>query len=405
MKAQGLPPMHDAAQAMELLEAICSIDSRTREGAAGTLRIGDILTEPLQAMGFKVEGIAPLPDENLHGRHLRATRQFSAPAPLVFIAHTDTALSPADVPFRVDRPAGRVYGSGVADMKGGCLILLEAIRIALAESEAVRQTGLVVLMNSAEELPGTSFALLAREAAQGATACLGFEPAPPGPAGTHGVVCARKGIARFDLACFGRAAHAGSDHRIGISAVRELARKIEHIEGLTDHAAQVSANVGRVSGGRVANQVPDEAFAEFEVRAFDTDLLQRACDAVERICAEPSVRSVADGQTTRLVLRGYRAYPPWPPREGSDRLARRYAELAARRGLTVTPVSSGGGADASHVADLAPSLDGLGILGGGMHSKAEWADLTTWPLRARIAADLIADLCESKARPDQAPPG
>jgi glutamate carboxypeptidase len=383
---------------LDLLEAICAIDSRTHEGAEGTIRVADALGEPLRAMGFEVNQIAPLPEENLHGRHLKAIRNPAAPTKLIFIGHTDIILAPEDVPFRVDRAAGRVYGSGVCDMKGGCLVLQEAIRLALEESEAVREAGLIVLLNSAEELPGTSFAQLARDTVQGATACLAFEPAPPPSHGTHGVVAARKGIVRLDLTCFGRAAHAGGNHEVGISAIRELARKIEQIEGLTDYSEAVTANVGYIRGGRVANQVPDEAYAEFEVRAFDSGRLQAAWDAIKAMCAVSSVRSPADGQPSRLVLCGHRAYPPWAPNKGTDMLVQRYTELAAARGLPMKAVSSGGGADASHVADLAPTLDGLGPVGSAMHSTSEWADLTTWPLRVRIAADLIKDLCGNRQR-------
>lgn len=385
--------MSYTAPGIELLEAICSIDSRTLEGAEGNNRVSEALGERFRDLGFEVTEHDPLPEEGVRGRHLRAVRHPSAQTRLVFLGHTDTILSPEEVPFRVAPSAGRVYGSGVCDMKGGCVILLEAIRVALAESEAVRQAGLIVLLNSAEETSSKSFTLLAREAAKEASACLGFEPAYPGPAGSHHVVTARKGIVRFNLACFGRAAHAGNNHRAGVNAIRELARKIEQIEGLTDHSRDVVANVGRVSGGRVPNQVPDEASAEFEVRALDAALLEHTCDAVKAICSMPSILSVADGQPTRLELSEHRAYPPWATNGRTDRLAQRYARLAARRGLLITPVASGGGADASYVADLTPTLDGLGPLGGEVHSKSEWADLATWPLRVNAAADMIADLC------------
>jgi acetylornithine deacetylase/succinyl-diaminopimelate desuccinylase-like protein len=127
--------------------------------------------------------------------------------------------------------------------------------------------------------------------------------------------------------------------------------------------------------------------------------MRRACDAVGRICAEPSVRSAADGTPARLELRERDSYPPWPANSGSDALAGRYVKLAAKQGITARPVARGGGSDVSHAADLTPALDGLGILGGGLHSKSEWADAATLPVRARIAADLIAELCVPPVTP------
>jgi acetylornithine deacetylase/succinyl-diaminopimelate desuccinylase-like protein len=56
-------------------------------------------------------------------------------------------------------------------------------------------------------------------------------------------------------------------------------------------------------------------------------------------------------------------------------------------------VGSGGGSDGNHVADLTPTLDGLGVLGGMLHQPGEWADWKSFPDRSRVAADLIMDLC------------
>lgn len=378
---------------VELLGALCAIDSRTVEGAAGATQVAALLGERLQAMGFTLTWVDPGPEEGPRGRHLQAVRHPDAATRLLLIGHTDTVLSPADVPFRLDAAAGRAYGAGTCDMKGGCVLLLEALRLALADSAAVRAAGLVVLLNAAEEMSGPSFPALARRWGEGARACLGFEPSAAGADAAHAFVIARKGTVRFTLTCRGRAAHAGADHPRGVNAIRELARKIEQIESLTDYAGGVTANVGCISGGRVSNQVADEAVALFEVRAFEPDRLERTCEAVRQICSEPTVRSAADGLPVRLELSEYHSYPPWPPNPGADALARRYEAVARRHGIALAPRRSGGAADTSHVAALAPTLDGLGIRGDGLHSTLEWADTATLPLRARLAADLLTDLC------------
>lgn len=377
----------------EFLEAVCSVDSRTVDGAEGTVRVAEMFAERLAPMGFDMEWIDASFSDEPRGKHLKAVRNPGAPTRVVLMGHTDTVLSPADAPFRREPRTGRACGAGVCDMKGGCVILLDAARTALAESPSVRDASLVVLLDCSEELSGPSFPELARETARGAAACLSFEPVCAGPNGELQVVVARKGVVRFGLTCFGRAAHAGNDHEIGVNAIRELARKIEQIEALTDYERGVSANVGCIRGGRVPNQVADEAFASFEARAFESDVLDGVCDAVKEICSAPTVRSPADGTATRLELTEHRSYPPWPQSDGTDGLARRYAALARERGSAATPARRGGGSDASHVAGLAPTLDGLGMIGGGMHAPNEWADATTLPLRARLAADLIVDIC------------
>lgn len=381
-------------QWMELLEAVCRIDSRTVDGAAGTTQVSAAFGERLESMGFAIQWHNPSSEEGTRGRHLVAVRNPAASRKLLLLGHTDTVLSPEDVPFRVDRASQRMHGAGVCDMKGGCVLVLAAIEQALA-IEAVRGAQLVVMFNCTEEIAGPSFPLLARQEAQGAMACLSFEPARVGPDGEHQVVISRKGVCRFMLRCRGRSAHSGVDHVFGVSAIREIARKIEALETLTDYARDLTFNVGIIRGGNASNQVPDEANAVFDLRAFDAVVLNQARATVKRICNEPTVRSPHDGVTTELELSEFYSYPTWPQRDNAAALANRYAHHARRHAIAAVATSSGGGADASHVADLLPTLDGLGILGGGLHQNTEWADLNSLSSRTQSVADLIVDLCTS----------
>lgn len=381
---------------VEWLESLCAVDSRTVAGAAGATRVSELLGERLQALGFALEWVDAAGAVPPRGRHLKAVRNPGAAVRLLLLGHADTVLSPAEVRFRVDHAEGRVYGSGVCDMKGGCVVLLEALRQALEEDARFRDAGVTVLFNAAEEYCEPSFRDLAREAARGARACLNFEPATLDAQGRPRIVVARKGVVRFNLRSMGRAAHAGNAHPAGVNAIRELARKIEQIEALTDYEREVTANVGRIQGGNVSNQVAAEAEALFEVRAFQEDRLQDVCAKVRALCEVSTVSSAADGTPTQLALQEHRSYPPWPESAATAALAQRYQAFAERRGgAPVQCLRSGGGADSSHVADLTATLDGLGIRGGGMHTPGEWADLRTLPLQARLASDLLQALVQA----------
>src|SRR5262249_60630773 len=107
----------------------------------------------------------------------------------------------------------------------------------------------------------TSGEIIEREA-RNAKHVLVTEPAREGGK----VVTARKGTARFEVHVKGQAAHSGSRHQDGRSAVRELARQILAIEGFTNYALGVTTNVGIISGGTRANVVPEEALAEVDMR-------------------------------------------------------------------------------------------------------------------------------------------
>jgi glutamate carboxypeptidase len=309
------------------------------------------------------------------------------------MGHSDTVLGPADVPFRHDPATGRIQGAGVCDMKGGNVLLVEAVGKALERHAAVRDTELAVLFNCSEESAGPSFRQLVRPIAAGARACLNFEPARLGVDGRHLVVVGRKSSVRCRVTCRGRAAHAGNEHAAGINAVRQVARIVEQLESLTDYSRDLTVNVGAMHGGLVANQVPDEAHAVFGVRTFDPALLEDALARIRAICTTPTVRSARDGAPAQLTFEHYVSYPCWPQTAATLGLAKRYTALAEKHGIAVDTLCCGGAADANHVADLCPALDGLGIVGDDMHTHHEWADARSFEARTHAAADLIGELC------------
>lgn len=353
----------------------------------------------LEPLGFEIRWHDADASEAPRGRHLQAVRcPQHATGGILLLGHTDTVLAPAMVPWEHNADTQKIQGSGVCDMKGGCVLMLHALATALHSSSSdssphsLHNTRIEVLFNACEEIAGPSFRKLVRQSASHAKVCLSFEPATLAADGVSEFVTARTGVSRFVLRCTGRASHAGMDHPHGVSAIREVARKIEQLEQITDHSKNLTLNVGMMHGGQASNQVADYAQATFGLRAFDADLHHAARDKVHAICTTPTVSSPRDHATTTLTLEEYASYPPWPESDNAQKLAQRYQALAKKHGHATRPIHSGGGADASHVADLLPVIDGLGILGGGLHQKNEWADLASFQPRSAAVADLLNEL-------------
>jgi glutamate carboxypeptidase len=77
--------------------------------------------------------------------------------------------------------------------------------------------------------------------------------------------------------------------------------------------------------------------------------------------------------------------------EASAGLIRRVKEIAKDLGFEVDDQATGGASDANPVAALGiPTLDGLGPVGGGAHSRDEWLDLSSIVPRVTMLAGLIA---------------
>ena len=315
---------------------------------------------------------------------LRVAHRPGAARRLLLVGHYDTAHTAADPgpPVELTSP-GVLTGPGVADMKGGILVALAALA-GFEASPAAEGVGWELLLTPDEELGAPRSRAALEDAGRRADAALVFEPA----AGDGDVVVARSGRFVIDLEVAGRAAHAGRDPWNGRSAVAALAELILAAEAMNARADGVSVNVGRIEGGGAVNVVPARARAELDVRAPTAEGLAGVEKRLVAAAAGVGARREVEARVgARLRC------PPMPRTPDAERMAVAYVEGAATLGLRVATVAVGGVSDANHVAATgAPVLDGLGVVGGGLHGPDEWASLASLDERAVAAALLMERL-------------
>lgn len=296
--------------------------------------------------------------------------------PLLVIGHADTVWpigTLASMPFRVAN--GLAYGPGTFDMKGGLVLLVEALRLVGPKRRPLR-----VFLTADEERGSLSAREPLREAAAGVAAALVLEP--PTPAGA--LKTARKGLRRFRLVVEGREAHAGTNPEHGASAIEELAHQVLRIKALGEASPGISVNVGVVRGGTEGNVVAAHAEARVDVR------LAHAADSARLDDALRSLQPVVDG--TRLRFEEEYARPPLERTEASAALFAKATEHGRVLGLELREAASGGGSDGNLVGALGvPVLDGLGAEGGGAHARREHVRLGSIPVRAQLLARLLED--------------
>lgn len=339
----------------ELLRELVEIESPTGD----TTEIQARMEEELRAIGARVER---------RDRHLYARIEGEAP-PLLVLGHVDTVWprgTLAQMPFRLD--GDRAYGPGTYDMKGGLVVLLEALRRADTR-HAIR-----VVVNADEEVGSPTSRTLLEQAAAGAVAAFVVE----GPGEGGQLKTARKGIGRFTLTVRGRAAHAARPTE-GISAIEEFAHQVLRLQRLAGHG--VTVNVGVVSGGTRENVVPAAAEAVFDVRV--PTLADR-----ERIDA--ALRELSPVLTgARLELAGGWTRPPLGRSPGAGRLFEAARTHGRELGLELEEQSAAGGSDGNLVGHLVPVLDGLGPEGGGAHADDEHVLVESLEVRAELLARIL----------------
>ncbi|MDE2618723.1 MAG: M20/M25/M40 family metallo-hydrolase, partial [Sphingomonadales bacterium] len=177
------------------------------------------------------------------GRNLHLSVRPEAPRRVLLTGHMDTVF-PADEPFQTCRwlDAGTLNGPGVADMKGG-LVVMQAALWAFTASPYAGSLGYEVVLNADEEIASPGSAALLAEAAGRVQAALTFEPALPD--GT--LAGARKGSGNFSAVVRGRAAHAGrnpADGRNALVAAAALAVELARLA-----LPGVTCNPARLDGG------------------------------------------------------------------------------------------------------------------------------------------------------------
>src|SRR4051812_39593522 len=197
------------------------------------------------------------------GDHLVMRSSWGQDAPgILVLSHLDTVHPLGFIkrlPFRID--GDRAFGPGIYDMKGGAYLAYHAFRQICADG-ARPPLGVTQLYVSDEEIGSpTSRALIEAEGRR-AKYVLVTEPAREGGK----IVTGRKGVARFEIFVKGVPAHAGTRPQDGRSAIRELGNIIQTLEAMNDFSRGISVNVGVVRGGTKPNVIPEEAYAEVDMR-------------------------------------------------------------------------------------------------------------------------------------------
>lgn len=312
-----------------------------------------------------------------------------APRQMLLVGHYDTVFG-ADDPFQaVTVTDEQILGPGVADMKGGLLVLKTALE-QLEQSPMASGVGWELLFNPDEELGSVGSAPVLAEAARDKDVGFIFEPSFP----DGGLAGGRKGSGTFSIVVRGRAAHAGRDHADGRNAVAALARITSQIDGLNGRWDGVTINPGVVRGGHTTNIVPDVAVLKLNVRAATQQDADVAVAEIHRICRHAET----DGITTSLT--GGFTRPPKPYDSRQRRLLEAAARIGEELGLTITIQETGGVSDGNNLYEAGlPNIDNLGVHGANIHSSEEFMWTESLVTRSQLATVLFLEFASGRLVP------
>lgn len=379
---------------LSLLESWVNINSYT-DNLEGLALMTDALISAFSPLQGEMQRIILPPRKkidskgNLYeapvGNALVITKHPHAPIKVILGGHMDTVYPP-DSPFqhfnKID--SDRCQGPGVADMKGGLVVLLKALET-LEKSPFAGKIGWEVIINPDEEIGSPCSEALFIEAAQRNRFGLIFEPSFP----DGSLVNERKGSLNFTVAARGKSAHAGRDFFQGRNAVIALARFILGVNALTNRYSGITVNVGYVQGGGPVNIVPDFAMCRINIRVMNLKDVVRIKESIQEMTngsTEPDVE---------MTLYEDSARAPKPFDNKNQKLFETFKECAASLGVSIKWQASGGVCDGNilSAAGLA-TIDTLGVVGGCIHTPDEYCLINSLVERAKLTAYFLMKLVQ-----------
>ncbi len=341
--------------------------------------------------------IVPLPDritinsrgEVVHeacGNALLIKKHPKAPMHVLLAGHMDTVYSIEDAFQKIEYvDDNTMKGPGVADMKGGLIVMITALK-ALERSPVAGNIGWELIINPDEEVGSPSSAPLFQQAAKRNHLGLVYEPSFPDGA----LVSKRKGSANFIAVMKGRAAHAGRDIHQGRNALVALAKLILKLEALGSRERGITVNVGHMEGGGPINIVPALATCKFNLRMEDNDDMYWLQKQLKHLVDEVNSQDGISITLHELVSR-----PPKPYDQKTKQLFAAMHECATDLGIELTARQSGGVCDGNILAAAGlPTLDTMGVIGGNIHTPEEYVLLESLPQRAMLSAYFLIKLAK-----------
>jgi glutamate carboxypeptidase len=391
-----------------LLKQLVNINSGTMN-FAGVKQVGMLLKEKYDALGFTTVWL----DGSKFGRagHLVATSESTShanAAKILLIGHLDTVFAKGDDFQTITELAEeRMAGPGMTDMKGGNVIMLAALQT-LQKQGLLQQLNIKVVMTGDEESSGKPLALSKQaiiDAAIWADIALGFED---GDSNIATAVTSRRGSVNWALTVKGKPAHSSQifTDENGEGAIFETARILNQFRVQLQHETLLSFNPGLIAGGTRVTQQGDKSnysvFGKTNVIAKDTRVKGgiRAASPEQLTRAKAIMQKIVSQNLrhTSAVLEFQPGYPPMAQTPGNMDLLALYSQISKDLGYgEIKPVNprNAGAADISFAAShVKMSLDGLGLMGSGGHTKDEVADMSSFVKNMQKAAILIYRLSQ-----------
>jgi tripeptide aminopeptidase len=308
-----------------------------------------------------------------------------AAEPIMMSAHMDTVVPGRGVKPIVEGDIIRTDGSTVlgGDDKSGVSVIIETIRC--LQEQNIPHAPIDAVFSICEEvgLLGAKHLDLSKVRAKYGIVFDSDDPGflfTKGPSANH-----------FEFQIHGLESHAGVAPEQGISAIRIAAEAITNMKlGRIDD--ETTANIGVIRGGEATNIITNLVTLRGEARSLDDEKLEAQTAHIIKCLEDAAARQevTVDGVTTKASVESHvtREYHAMDVSDES-RVVKLVIEAAARMGLKVETMASGGGCDANIFNKRGIECANLGTGMRAIHTVKEWLDVKDMYASAEMTLEIM----------------
>ena len=366
-----------------LLLELVQIDSVSREEREVAQRI-KAYCEELGAEVF-IDGAGEAVGGNIGNVIARFPGTLASAEPIMMSAHMDTVVPGRGVKPIVEGDIIRTDGSTVlgGDDKSGCAVIIETIRS--LQEQSIPHAPIDAVFSICEEvgLLGAKHLDMSKVRARYGIVFDSDDPGflfTKGPSANH-----------FEFRVYGLESHAGVAPEYGISAIRIAAEAIANMK-LFRVDEETTANIGVIRGGEATNIITNLVTLKGEARSLDDQKLEAQTAHMLKCFQEAAAKYevTVEGVTTKArveadVSREYYAMDV----SDDSRVVKLVKEAAARMGLKVETMSSGGGCDANIFNKRGIECANLGTGMRAIHTVKEWLDVKDMYASAEMTLEIM----------------
>ncbi|HEY5625606.1 MAG TPA: M20/M25/M40 family metallo-hydrolase, partial [Dehalococcoidia bacterium] len=329
---------------------------------------GDWIESQMKQLGFSAQSY---PGVNV-GLVRYFTNHDSDTNDVLLLSHLDVAGG-AYEPFRQE--GTRLYGSGVAESKGGIAVMLAAIR-ALRFARVLRRVKCGVLLTTDDTLSGARSKPIVEDLALKSRHIIGLKCGDP----DGSVVVSRSGRATYQIDVdYPQRKKRPSQADV----IAHFLGRTAALQRLESRRSGIRVGITHVDLKAAFGRLPDHADAGITVR-FDKGV--KASDIEKRVreiisdSQVPGVRLQATGQVRR---------PPMEKSKANQHFFEDVDRIAKSINVSVQPEHRPSSSDICFAPASVPKIDGMGPLGDGVRTDDEYILRNSLVDRAALLAHVI----------------